>query len=40
MLRNFGCEKNYTDAASDVCEDRKGLNEMLSFLREDDSGGL
>lgn len=36
LLQNFGCEKVYTDVASGVREDRKGLNEMLSFLREGD----
>lgn len=36
LLQNFGCEKIYTDVASGVREDRKGLNEMLSFLREGD----
>ncbi|WOC53188.1 hypothetical protein BPO_p0105 (plasmid) [Bergeyella porcorum] len=29
-------KKVYTDVASGVREDRKGLNEMLSFLREGD----
>lgn len=36
LLQNFGCEKIYTDVVSGVREDRKGLNEMLSFLREGD----
>ena len=34
LLKQQGCEKIYTDIASGVREDRKGLNEMLSFLRE------
>ena len=36
LLKQQGCEKIYTDIASGVREDRKGLNEMLSFLREGD----
>lgn len=36
LLKQQGCEKVYTDIASGVREDRKGLNEMLSFLREGD----
>ena len=36
LLKQQGCEKTYTDIASGVREDRKGLNEMLSFLREGD----
>lgn len=36
LLKENGCEKIYTDIASGVREDRKGLNEMLSFLREGD----
>ena len=36
LLKENGCKKIYTDIASGVREDRKGLNEMLSFLREGD----
>ena len=36
LLKQQGCEKIYTDIASGVRKDRKGLNEMLSFLREGD----
>ena len=36
LLKQQGCEKIYTDIASGVREDRKGLNETLSFLREGD----
>ena len=36
LLKENGCEKIYTDIASGVREDRKGLNEMLAFLREGD----
>ena len=36
LLKQQGCEKIYTDIASGVREDRKGPNEMLSFLREGD----
>ena len=36
LLKQQGCEKVYTDIASGMREDRKGLNEMLSFLREGD----
>lgn len=36
LLKSQGCEKIYTDIASGVREDRKGLNEMLTFLREGD----
>lgn len=36
LLKQQDCEKIYTDIASGVREDRKGLNEMLSFLREGD----
>ena len=37
LLREFGCEKIFSDVASGVREDRKGLNEMLSFLRKGDT---
>lgn len=36
LLRGHGCEKIFTDIASGVREDRKGLNELLSHLREGD----
>ena len=36
LLQQQGCEQIYTDIASGVREDRKGLNEMLSYLREGD----
>lgn len=36
MLKESGCEKIYSDVASGVREDRKGLNEMLSYLRKGD----
>ena len=36
LLKENGCEKIYTDIGSGVREERKGLNEMLSFLREGD----
>lgn len=37
LLEQYGCDKIYTDIASGVREDRKGLNEMLSFLRKGDT---
>lgn len=37
MLNDFGCEKIYTDQASGVREDRKGLNVMINALRRDDT---
>lgn len=37
LLTQYGCEKIYTDIASGVREDRKGLNEMLSFLKKGDT---
>ena len=36
LLKAEGCDKIYTDVASGVREDRQGLKEMLSFLREGD----
>lgn len=36
LLKEHGCEKIFTDVASGVREDRKGLSEMLSFLRPGD----
>lgn len=37
LLRQNGCEQIYTDIASGVREDRKGLNDMLAYLREGDT---
>ncbi|CEN42286.1 recombinase family protein [Capnocytophaga cynodegmi] len=37
LLRQNGCEQIYTDIASGVREDRKGLNDMLTYLREGDT---
>lgn len=37
LLRQNGCEQIYTDVASGVREDRKGLNDMLAYLREGDT---
>lgn len=37
LLEKEGCDKIYTDIASGVREDRKGLNEMLEFLRKGDT---
>ena len=36
LLEREGCEKVFTDIASGVREDRKGLKELLSFARRDD----
>jgi DNA invertase Pin-like site-specific DNA recombinase len=36
LLKEFGCEKIYTDVASGVREDRTGLKEMTSYLRAGD----
>lgn len=36
LLKEQGCEKIFTDVASGVREDRKGLQEMLSFVRSGD----
>jgi len=36
LLKEFGCEKIYTDIASGVREDRTGLKEMTSYLRAGD----
>ena len=36
LLKAEGCDKIYTDVASGVREDREGLKEMLSYLREGD----
>lgn len=37
LLKKEGCEKIYTDIASGVREDRKGLNEMIDYLRKGDT---
>ncbi|WBX99467.1 recombinase family protein [Chryseobacterium gambrini] len=37
ILKENGCEKIFTDIASGIREDRVGLNEMLSYLRKDDT---
>jgi DNA invertase Pin-like site-specific DNA recombinase len=37
LLEKEGCEKIYTDIASGVREDRKGLNEMIGYLRKGDT---
>ncbi|MGK4790800.1 recombinase family protein [Elizabethkingia anophelis] len=36
LLRDNGCERIFSDVASGVREDRSGLNEMLSYLRNGD----
>ena len=36
LLKADGCDRIYTDVASGVREDRAGLREMLSYLREGD----
>ena len=36
LLKDYGCEKIYTDIASGVRDDRKGLQDLLSFARKDD----
>ncbi len=36
LLQQHGCEQIYTDVAGGIRTDRKGLNDMLSFLREGD----
>lgn len=37
LLKSSGCEVVYSDIASGVREDRKGLLEMLSYLRKGDT---
>lgn len=37
LLKKANCEKIYTDVASGVREDRKGLNEMIQYLRKGDT---
>ena len=36
LLKEFGCEKIYTDIASGAREERTGLKEMTSYLRPGD----
>jgi predicted site-specific integrase-resolvase len=36
LLKEFGCEKVFTDIAGGVREDRNGLKEMTSYLRAGD----
>jgi DNA invertase Pin-like site-specific DNA recombinase len=36
LLKKANCEKIYSDIASGVREDRKGLNEMIGYLRKGD----
>lgn len=35
-LKKFGCEKIFTDKASGGTQDRPGLNEAMSFVRQSD----
>ena len=37
LLKEAGCEKIYTDIASGVRSDRKGLNELLKYMRKGDT---
>lgn len=37
LLEKAGCEDIYTDVASGTKDDRKGLNEMLKYLRRGDT---
>jgi DNA invertase Pin-like site-specific DNA recombinase len=37
LLEKEGCEKIYTDIASGTRDDRKGLNEMLKYMRKGDT---
>ena len=37
LLKNAGCEKIYKDIASGTRDDRKGLNEMLRYMRKGDT---
>ena len=36
LLKNAGCDKIYSDIVSGTRDDRKGLNEMLKYLRKGD----
>ncbi len=33
LLKDYGCERIFSDIASGVRDDRQGLNELLSYLR-------
>ena len=37
LLKKVGCEKIYTDVASGVRSNRKGLNEMIKYMRKGDT---
>ena len=37
LLKNSGCEIIYSDIASGTRDDRKGLNEMLKYMRKGDT---
>lgn len=37
LLKKAGCEKIYTDIASGVRSDRKGLNELIRYMRKGDT---
>lgn len=37
MLKDNGCEQVYNDVASGIKEDRKGLNDLLDFIRPGDT---
>lgn len=37
LLRKGGCEKFYMDVASGARSDRKGLNEMIEYMRKGDT---
>lgn len=37
LLKSNGCEKIYSDIASGTRDDRKGLNEMLKYMRKGDT---
>ncbi len=37
LLEKEGCERVYTDVASGTRDDRKGLNEMLKYMRRGDT---
>ena len=37
LLKNAGCEKIYKDVASGARSDRKGLNELIKYMREGDT---
>ncbi|MFD2588348.1 recombinase family protein [Croceitalea marina] len=34
LLKKSGCEKIYTDVASGVRSNRKGLNELIKYMRQ------